>query len=234
MFTRVAFFCFLLISSGVGASDFFVLPDFSKGEIRDRAERRLLFNYERQATTQGDKRVVTRTFKTPSGDVAAVETCHYQGSKVVRMEIDQRQTGGKGWYEVRGDKVHFEWSEGGKSKSDSESLKDNMVSADEVVPFLHSKWEELMAGKTLHIRFPVIDRAETVGFKFFKDKEVGDAVIIKMKPSSLIIAGLVDPLLFKFQKGGDKKLLEVNGRVTPKIQESGKWKDLDALFVLNY
>jgi hypothetical protein len=213
---------------------FYQLPDISKGEIRDRAERKLLFKYERAVTKTPDGSTVKRTFSDPQGEVVAVETCFYKGDKLVRMEIDQKQIKGKGFFEVVGDKVNFQWEQNEKKKSDSEKLESNMISTDEVVPFLHKNWKAIMSGETVNIRFPVIDRAETVGFKFFKDSESEGTVTIKMKPSSIVIAALVNPLLFRFEKGGESRLLEVNGRVTPKIKEGEKWKDLDALFVLNY
>ncbi len=210
------------------------LPDVSKGEIRDRAERKLLFKYERSVTKKLDESVVARTFSDPQGDIVAVETCYYKGDKLTKMEIDQKQIKGKGFYEVKDNKVSFQWEQDGKKKSDIEDLKENMISTDEVVPYLHKNWNALMKGDTLNIRFPVIDRAETVGFKFFKDTETAETVIIKMKPSSIIISSLVNPLFFKFQKTGDLRLLEVNDRVTPKLKDGNKWKDLDALFVLLY
>lgn len=231
---RTAILMVLGLSWGSFAADFFQLPDLSKGEIRDRAERRLLYNYERSVTKTADGSVVRRQFKSVEGQVVATETCYYRGSTMYKMEIEQNQIGGKGFFEVSGKEVRFQWEQDGKKKSDSESLADNMISGDQAVPFLQKNWDSLMKGDTLPIRFPVIDRAETVGFKFFKSSETADTVTIKMKPSSFVIASLVDPLLFKFQKSGDRKLLEVNGRVTPKIKQGDKWKDLDALFVLIY
>ena len=49
-----------------------------------------------------------------------------------------------------------------------------------------------------------------------------------MEPSSLIIAQLVEPLLFIVEKGGGHRVLEYMDRSTPKLRDGSKWKDLDA------
>jgi hypothetical protein len=53
-----------------------------------------------------------------------------------------------------------------------------------------------------------------------------------MKPSSFVIAAIVDPIFFHFDKE-TKKLILVNGRVVPKQKVDGQWKDLDGLLVLD-
>ena len=50
---------------------------------------------------------------------------------------------------------------------------------------------------------------------------------MKMKPSSFIIAALVDPVLITLSKDG-KDLLEIVGRVTPKRLVGGEYEPLDA------
>ena len=99
-----------------------------------------------------------------------------------------------------------------------------------------------MAGETISIRLPVLDRLETVGFKFFKEKDATlDGVkmtVIKMKASSFVIAALVDPVLFYFHpteiRPEGHKCVQVVGRTVPKRKDGNKWKDLDAVMKFKY
>lgn len=212
----------------------FEFPDQFKGEIQDKAERRLLYNYRRTVTRGDNTVVVKREFLGTDGSLAATETVTYDGGKVVKMELDHKQTGELGFFEIKENKLHFSLTKDGKTKQDDEPFEANTVSTDETAPFIQKKWAALMKGEILGIRFPVISRLETVGFKFFKDREDDKHVYIKMKPSSFVIAALVKPLTFKFEKEGEHRLMEVDGRVTPKRREGNSWKDLDAIFVMKY
>jgi hypothetical protein len=60
------------------------------------------------------------------------------------------------------------------------------------------------------------------------------AVIIKMSASSFIIAALVDPLFFTMEKDGEHRVLQYDGRTTPKLKDGTKWKDLDAVTVFDW
>ncbi len=83
-------------------------------------------------------------------------------------------------------------------------------------------------------RLAVVDRLETVGFEFFKEKDTEldgkKAVVVKMKPSSFIIAAIVKPLHFYFTTDG-ATLLQIDGRTTVKKNVNGAYKDLDAITV---
>jgi len=83
---------------------------------------------------------------------------------------------------------------------------------DMVAPFLISHWEELSNGREVKCRYIVLPRRETVGFTFTKEREEswsGRAVVIlKMEPTSPIIAELVDPLYFTIEKEGPHRVLK--------------------------
>ncbi|MFN7728679.1 MAG: hypothetical protein ACK5P7_05955 [Bdellovibrio sp.] len=59
------------------------------------------------------------------------------------------------------------------------------------------------------------------------------ALVLRMKPSSFIIAALVKPIIFKYASDGSR-LLEMNGRVAPKQKSGDSFKDLDAEVVYFY
>jgi len=168
---------------------------------------------------------------------AVIENVLLENGKIKKYSIEHKQTNESGWLEVRDNKIFFEYTKEGKTKTSDEKLTENLVVTATVADFLAQNTETLMRGDTVSARLGVLDRRETVGFKFFKTGEgtlVGrETVTIKMKPTSFIIAAIVDPLLFTFDKNG-MKILEISGRTMPKQLISGKWKDLDANTVYHW
>jgi len=79
---------------------------------------------------------------------------------------------------------------------------------------------------------------ETVGFTFIKEAKGApnrpNVAIIRMEPTSRIIAALVDPLFFTMETAPPHNILDCSGRTTPKVQVKGKWKDLDAFTVFDW
>jgi hypothetical protein len=98
--------------------------------------------------------------------------------------------------------------------------------------FIVSHWNALAAGTPAKFRYLVLSRVETVGFRLIKESETtrqGKAVLrLKMEPTSIIIAQLVDPLYFIVEKDAPHRIFQYLGRTTPVIKNGNKWKDLDA------
>ncbi len=125
----------------------------------------------------------------------------------------------------------------GKVEKSDEKLAKTLVVPANFQKFVRDNWADLTSGKTVDFRYGVWFRKETVGFEIFKIKVAKvadqDAVVLKMKPSSFLISALVDPVIFTFALDGSK-LLEMDGRVAPKQEVAGKFKDLDADVVYHY
>src|SRR5262249_28288839 len=107
-----------------------------------------------------------------------------------------------------------------------------------VGPYIASHWSALANGATVKCRLVSVSRAETVGFKFFKESETTwhgkPVLVVELEPSSIIIARLVEPLHFIIEKDSPHRVLEYTGRTTPSIQKNGKWEDLDAITVFDW
>ncbi len=193
---------------------------------------KLLFTGER--VEKGNQATVTT--QSPDGKVAVIEEATVQEgdpSKIVRFQIHQKQTGEEGTLEVKDGKLHFSYTKNGKTDTDTEDYKENTIVGPTTLPYLKKHWDKILAGDDVDVRYASLDRKETVGFKFFKIGETDKAIIVKMKPTSIVIAAIVDPLIFTFYKDGSK-LYELKGRAVPKRNVDGKWKDLDADIVFKY
>ncbi len=199
---------------------------------KDSSRKNHLFNYKNITTELEGMQKQEAQFVDLNGQILVIETAERQGTKPKTYTMDHRQTGRKGSIVVDGQKVIFNYEENGKKKGpEEEDLKENFVVGPTLVPYISSHWKELMDGKSVDIRFGVWDRQETVGFSLSKvgqEKLDGkDVVLLKFKPTSFVIAALVDPLIFKVSTDG-KDLLSLIGRVMPKRKDGNKWKDLDA------
>jgi hypothetical protein len=193
---------------------------------------KLLYNLTRTEKDLGGGKLEAKVvFSDPQTSKEAVtENVIYEGGRPVRYALKKPQIGQEGLLEIKDGKLLFSYTEDGKADTDDEKDVPNLIIGPYVVEYLTKNWDTLAKGEELKARFAALDRKETVGFTFKKieDEKAGPGkVVIRMKPTSFIIAALVDPLLFTFD-GATRKLHSVLGRTLPKRQVDGKWKDLDA------
>jgi hypothetical protein len=187
----------------------------------------------------------------PDGSLAARERIVYEAGQLASFETEKLQTGEKGSAVVRPDpqnpggrKIFFDYTIGQAEKakksraSESQGPANETLINDMIPAFMVSHWDALMRGSTARFRYIALSRKETVGFKLVKDAEVTcagmAAVRLKMEPTSIIIARLVDPLYFLVEAKGAHRILEYTGRTTPVIKSGNKWKDLDARTVFQW
>ena len=222
----------LLIMVSVARADHTAVY-FEQGSDRTKP----LFTSESKSVTEAGIEHVTSTYRDSEGHVLYEEKVELVGNNVKKVSIDQAQTGDKALVEIKDGRAYFSKTSDGKSKSGDEKIGDSFVMSANFQKYVTSHWKEISDGETLEFRFGVWDRIETVGFKVFKmgDTKVAgqDAVLVKLKPSSFLIAALVNPLVFKFAADGSK-ILELNGRVPVKKKLGSSFKDQDAEGVFTY
>ena len=206
---------------------------------KESNKQKLLFTYKQETESKGSSRTLINTF-TDSKDksTAAIETVEFTKSGedevMTKYKMDQKQLGAVGTIEVKDGKVNFTYSKDGKTKTATEDLAENFVVGSSTLPYLRKHWDRISKGYKIPVRLGVADRLETVGFEFYRDREEtlnGKKVfVLKMKPSSFIIAAIVNPLYWYVSADG-QDLIEIHGRSQVKIKEDGSYKDLDAVTV---
>jgi hypothetical protein len=210
----------------------------SKIFAADSNKQTLLFTGRHEAETTSDSMLGTTVYSDLDGKVVARESMEFAVSGSNRIlkwyRLEQLQLATDGKVEINGNTAHYSYTRGGKTNTSDEKIGDDFVVGPSLLGYLEHKWSDILAGKTVEIRFGVLDRLESVGFELFKDKETEidgkKAIAVKMKPSNFIISALVDPLTFFFTPDG-KILMELFGRVPVKKLVDGKYKDLDAVTV---
>ena len=199
---------------------------------------KVLFTVRNESEDRGDTKFFSTVYSGPGGQQLVHETMEFAKSgddlnlKWYRLEQLQLKSDGK--IELTPGNAHFTYTKNGKTKTADEKIGDNFIVGPSLIRYIGKNWSDILAGKTIKTRFAVLERLETVGFDFFKEKDGqlnGEkTVIVKMKPSSFVISALVDPLHFYFSEDG-KKLHELYGRTAVKKEVDGKFKDLDAVIV---
>ncbi len=179
--------------------------------------------------------VSTSVYTDPAGKelVREVTELEKAGDKdrVKSYKISQKQLGAEGVVEVKEGKAHFSYTRDGKTKTSQESVGEDFIVGPFIVDYIQRYWSEISGGKKIKARLAVPDRQETVGFEYTREGEEDvngqKTVVVKMKPSSIIISALVDPLRFYFTPDG-KRLIQMRGRTQVKRQDGSKFKDMDA------
>jgi hypothetical protein len=213
------------------------VPTALKAKVYDLDKKDILYTYDHKTEGEGTHKTINNVYAGTDGNPVVVEKAVVDGTKPVSYEVSQKQLKTEGKIEVNGDKVLFSYTKDGKTKTSNENLKSNFVIGPTLVPYMRANWEALMNGKEVDIRFGVVDRLETVGFTFKKIEEKDyngqKAVVIRMKPSSFLIAALVKPLMFTLSRDNER-LLEIRGRTLPKMKSGDAFKNLDATIVYQY
>lgn len=202
----------------------------------DSQRQKVLFTTEFSKESDNGHEIERVVFKDAAGKVIVEEEVRFKDDQVFEYSKNSLQRGVVGKLKVKEGKVHFHLKTPKKNKSDDEKLKGNFIVGLSLVRFVHKNWDKLVSGESIKIRFAVLERIETVGFKLFRHKKLEkqpDDIVVKMKPSSFIISALVDPVHFYFSKK-DKRLVSYIGRVKPKMLKGKKWKDVDAEVVYKH
>jgi hypothetical protein len=222
-------------------------PKFLTGTIyaANSDLKRVLYKFKRTVTTSGNSLTAVREFTAPDGTLAARETVVYLGNDLVSFELVDHQAKTRATVKLsRPAKtkatIDFHYISGNNTRTNvaSESLRSDTLISDMIAPFLTAHWDDLLKGKEVKFRFVAAERAETIGFKFAKHAESirngKPVIVLKMSPSSFVVAAFVDPIFVTMEKDGDHRVLQYDGRTTPKIKDGNEWKDLDAVTVFHW
>ncbi|GIL18862.1 MAG: hypothetical protein BroJett040_26130 [Oligoflexia bacterium] len=204
----------------------------------DSNQQKKIYTYSNTQIEKDGLTDQTVTYKDLNGAELFVEKSVLKGAEFIKLELTHYQLSENATVEIKDGRVYFtKILAGGKVKKSDEKLGKNFVISANFSRFIKENWADILAGKEVSFRFGSWERMETVGFEIFKvseEKKNGqDLVVLKMKPSSFVIAALVKPLFFKFTSDGSR-LIEMKGRVPLKQKSGDTWKDLDAEVVYSY
>ena len=192
--------------------------------------KKLLFTNTSRFITEGPLKVQRVTFADPEGAELVVEETHWENGVLKKAGIVHHQTGESGWVDVSKDKLVFHYTKEGKTKTAEEPRTANFIVSGDLTDYVRDHWAAILKGETVETRLAVLDRLETIGFKFTKDRDVKidgrDYVVVVMAPTSFFIRLVAKPVAFTFNADG-VGVIAVDGRTSPKVKRDGQWHDLD-------
>jgi hypothetical protein len=222
-------------------------PPVLTASIYARNSAKLLFKFKRTVSCSGAKVSVMREYSYPDGRLAAREQVAYEGNVLRSYRLEELQIGSSGVATLGRDPrdpaktlVNVEYSKdtGSRARARNETTESGVLVNDMVGAFIASNYERLQNGAKVNCRYLVISRRETVGLSFIKERETSwhgrDVIVLRMQPTSRLISVLVDPLYFVVEKASPHRVLQYVGLTTPKVGESGHWKDLEATTVFDW
>lgn len=211
--------------------------------FRREAPDKPAYHMERTEAGKETARVVTVEFRAPDGTPLVRERTTYENGRLQRYDYDQLQMKEGGFLERRGDQVYFEFTDHSGKATGTDEFPEEPIIPDTIQSFLSRHMPQILAGESVYGRFLLIERQDTVGFKFFLSEKIdcngAPCLLIKMKPSSIIIAALVDPIWIKLEATAPWKMISVDGRLAirePEVAEPKArhdYKAIDALLVFN-
>ena len=123
-------------------------------------------------------------------------------------------------------------------KGDAQNLLPDTLTDDTIYPFMMVHWDDLMRGEAVKFHFISMEHERTFMFRLVKTGESvwnGRTVEqIRMEPTGLIVARLVNPLIFNVEKDSPHRILSYIGRTTPRVKKGKTWKYLDAETVFDW
>ena len=169
------------------------------------------------------------------GNILVTEESRYQKGKLLSLEIEHKQRQEKWTATVKDGRVYFENKDKkGKVKKDDIKLKPNFVTRANLKDYLFQRWKQLMNGETVKMRYAVLLRQETFGFKVKKDREEvinGEKMLVfRMKPTNFLIAQFVDPIYF-YVRVRDSIVTKTIGLALPLVQRKGEWEEIETITV---
>jgi len=187
-----------------------------------------MYVYERRVARSERGSLSTHITRTARGRVVMADAAtHHDDYTLVEYTLLGNQLGQRGSIRVEGEQLRFELEDARGHRSAVEQNDDSVVVGPTLVGTIVRHLHALRSGSVISVRMAVLDRLETLAFELEAIQAPSDLTRVRMRPSSLVLAALIDPIVFTF-RSDTSKLVRLEGRVPPK-QRVGEWlKDLDA------
>lgn len=206
------------------------------GHIYDLITGKNLFTIEAEVKPEKEGATIfsSRYFDADSNEAMTEEAYFYQ-TRLQRYKVKQSQLNEIYELNVSGKKLTFTVQKNGETRTKTKAAPENLVVGPSFVPFFQAHWKELTERKKVIADLAVMDYMDTFGFEFEK-VETSDnvkGVTVRMRPTSVIVSAVVDPVYFLVQNDGTK-ILELKGQMLVKLKVGNSWQDFDGRAVFTY
>jgi hypothetical protein len=194
-----------------------------RGKLFLPKEDKPSFFFENTREKSGKREFSRVKFTDKEGKLLVEEEFHYSAGALEKYSYKQHQVDEHGTIEIRDGKVHYNYSAQGKIDIDEEPIPQDMILPDLIGPFLVKNWESLLKGESLKVHYLLLERQESIGFKFYKDNERilngVEVVDFIMKATNIFVAQLAPKIRFTLEKAAPHRVIETYGRMPIRIAE---------------
>lgn len=192
--------------------------------------------YERRVAEHGDSVVSTHITRDPAGRIVLAESAtHAPDYTLTEYTLHGNQLGQSGSIRVEGDAVVFHRIDGARERRKVERGAHGgaIVVGPTLVGFITRHLSALRAGERIPVRLAILERLETLGFELRGERTASGETRVRMKPTNVLIAMMVDPIDTTFDAESEK-LVRLRGRVPPKVRDGKRLRDFDARVEYEY
>ncbi len=187
-----------------------------------------LFAYQRRVRDLGDAHEATHVTRAPDGVVMSISSKYTADYAMLEHSQIDRQTGTVGRARML-DAHHLELerTQGDRVRRRVEAVDAPIVTGTTLFGWTIAHWDELVAGRTLEVRFVAVDDLRTYAFELQLATTDASTTVISMRAKQAIVRAALPPMRLVFDTA-TRKVLRYEGRVPPKIAKGHALRPLDA------
>ena len=189
-----------------------------------------LFRYERRITTSPTGLEAAHLTRDPAQKLLIAESAQFDARYALqRFTVQNQQLGYSGEVQVSADgrQLKYSLSDNGTLSTAEEKIDAPALTGPSTFGFILAHWSELVAGKTLPVRFVVLKEKTSYGFDIRAEGVANGQATFVLTASSWVIRRFLAPLRVVFY-ANDKTVVRYEGRVPPMQSVADKLVDLDA------
>lgn len=132
------------------------------------------------------------------------ESLYSQTGQLQRYTIEQNQISAKGVVEHLGPSARITWSENGQTRTESESVGENLVTSGSLLAYMNSRIKSLEGGNKLEVLMAVPERTGSYAFEILPKTKLSPGstkdfgVVVRL--SNFILSRIVAPIRMTFQE----------------------------------
>lgn len=188
----------------------------------------LRYRYERRVRGTGAAWVSSHVTFDPSGTVVVLQRArHDAGYGLAQAEMVQAQNASVSAVKVTGGQAVFTLERDGRTRTRTERVREPLVAGPTIFGWIVAHWDELAQGRTLPIRFAVLERSESIAFRLERVASAPGRTVVRMAATDPVLRWFVAPTSFEFETA-TRHILGYVGRVPTLERTSRGWRPMDA------
>lgn len=200
-----------------------------EGSVYPRgAEETLLYRYERRVVELGEGLRSSHVTRAPAGEPVVLHQAEHSPTyDLTGFREIHAQTGLVGQVDVGLDgTATYQTTVGGHTRTRTEAPGDPLQAGPTLFGYVLERWEPLVAGETIPVRFVVLSRRRSYRFELRRIEGPVDTITFELVPTSRFVALSVPPTRLVFDE--ERNILRYTGLVPPLEEVGRRLERLDA------